>query len=366
MPSRVAPGDTGASASAATAQVSVIIPVYNAMPYLEEVLESLSQQDLDPGLFEVIAVDDGSTDRSGEVLEAFARSHPNCRVIHQPNSGWPGQPRNVGINASQAPYVFFCDADDRLGRESLRRMLEFARKYDVDVLVPKMVGLGGRGVQGAVYRQTAVDAELRQVLATLSPQKLIRRSLLDAHAIRFPEGKVRLEDGIFLSQCYLRARRVSVVADYDFYFLRTRADRTNISSRRSVPRKYMDSVEQIARTLLDKELNPKASPLWVLDLYRRKCLRTYDPERFRSMSSRTRKEWVRLHAEFAEKYLSRDLEDQLPPGLRRRAELVRNRDVAGLGADGGTIRGRLQVSGRRGPDRRRAARSGLLCPSPRS
>ncbi|EMY34372.1 TarQ [Arthrobacter crystallopoietes BAB-32] len=330
LPSRMAPGDTGASASARTAQISVVIPVYNALPYLEELLESLSHQDLDPELFEVIAVDDGSTDRSGDVLEAYAQSHPNCRVIHQPNSGWPGQPRNVGIDVSQAPYVFFCDADDVLGSESLRRMLDFARKHDVDVLVPKMVGVGGRVVQGAVYRKTVVDAELRQVLATLSPQKLVRRSLLDTHAIRFPEGKVRLEDGIFLSQCYLRARRVSVAADYDYYFLRTRADRTNISSRRTVPRRYMNSVEQIARTLLDKELNPKASPLWVLDLYRRKCLRTYDPERFRSMSGRTRKQWVMLHAEFAEKYIPRDLEAQLPPDMRQRAELVRNRDVAGL------------------------------------
>jgi glycosyltransferase involved in cell wall biosynthesis len=90
------------------------------MPYLADLLDSLAAQDLDPAFFEIVAVDDGSTDMSGEVLDAFAAAHSNVRVIHQGNSGWPGKPRNVGIAASQAPYIFFCDADDLLGPEALR------------------------------------------------------------------------------------------------------------------------------------------------------------------------------------------------------------------------------------------------------
>ncbi|WP_139186829.1 glycosyltransferase family 2 protein [Arthrobacter crystallopoietes] len=172
----------------------MVIPVYNTMPYLADLLDSLAAQDLDPALFEIVAVDDGSTDISGEVLDAYAAAHSNVRVIHQKNSGWPGKPRNVGIAASQAPYIFFCDADDLLGPEALRRMVDYALANDVDLLVPRMVGLGGRGVQAALFRETYLDVDLRKILGTLSPQKMFRRSMLDQHDIRFPEGKVRLED----------------------------------------------------------------------------------------------------------------------------------------------------------------------------
>ncbi|WP_345600457.1 glycosyltransferase family A protein, partial [Thermocatellispora tengchongensis] len=125
-------GDSGESSSADTALVSVVVPVHNAMPYLAELLESLEQQDMDRRLYEVIAVDDGSTDSGGRVLEAFAARNPNARVIHQPNSGWPGKPRNVGLAASRAEYVFFCDADDYLGPEALPRMVDYAQEHDVD------------------------------------------------------------------------------------------------------------------------------------------------------------------------------------------------------------------------------------------
>ncbi len=72
--------------------VSVVIPVYNTRPYLAECLDSVLTQDLSPDELEVVAVDDGSTDGSGELLDAYAERHRNLRVIHQDNSGWPGRP----------------------------------------------------------------------------------------------------------------------------------------------------------------------------------------------------------------------------------------------------------------------------------
>jgi poly(ribitol-phosphate) beta-N-acetylglucosaminyltransferase len=182
---QVRPGDSGPSASADTAKVSVVIPVFNSMPYLAELLESLEKQDLNPVHFEVIAVDDGSTDSSGKLLDIVAARNPHFRVIHQSNSGWPGKPRNVGIDASKAPYVFFCDGDDRLGTETLRRMVDYAYKHDVDVVVPKLVGIQGRRVQASLFRETEADVDRRKILGTLSPQKMIRRELLDSHGIRY-------------------------------------------------------------------------------------------------------------------------------------------------------------------------------------
>ncbi|QTG80345.1 glycosyltransferase family 2 protein [Arthrobacter crystallopoietes] len=327
---QVLPGDSGPSSSAETAKVSVVIPVFNAMPYLTEMLDSLQAQELDQALFEVIAVDDGSTDASGKVLDDYARTNPHFRVIHQPNSGWPGKPRNVGIAASAAPYVFFCDADDRLGPDSLRRMVDYAFKHDVDVLVPKLVGINGRRVQASLFKVTELDIDRRKILGTLSPQKMIRRELLEHHNIRFHEDKVRLEDGMVMARCYLLANRVSVLADYDYYFIRTRDDGLNISSERTVAEGYTWSVGEIARIIKENEKDQDRADLMVLDLYRRKCLRTYDPERFGRLGRSIRSRWVEAHAEFVERYIPESLESELSPIFRQRSQLVRARDVDGL------------------------------------
>lgn len=326
---RVREGDSGPSASADTARVSVVVPVFNAMPELPRLLTSLADQDMDSALFEVIAVDDGSTDSGGSLLDRFAAEHPNWRVIHQRNSGWPGSPRNVGIEAGTSDYVFFCDADDRLGREALRRMVGFADQYQSDVLAPRMIGVG-RSVQSTLYAQTSTDARLRDMLASLSPQKLFRRELLDRHGIRFPEGKVRLEDGIMVTRCYLASRRTAVAADYDYYFLHAREGGANISFERTSPAGYTGSVAEIAQFIEQGHLDADHAQLLVLDLYRRKVLRFYTPRRFRSMSSSRRRRWVAAHADFVEAHVPAEMDARLDFPFRQRSQLVRARSVLGL------------------------------------
>ncbi|MCW2131852.1 glycosyltransferase family 2 protein [Arthrobacter sp. VKM Ac-2550] len=327
---QVSPGDSGPSASAESARVSVVIPVFNAMPFLAEMLDSLQTQELDPRLFEVIAVDDGSTDASGKLLDDYASKNSHFRVIHQSNSGWPGKPRNVGTAASVAPYVFFCDADDRLGPETLRRMVDYAFENDVDVLVPKLVGANGRRVEASLFKVTEADVDRRKILGTLSLQKMIRRELLESHGIKFHEDKVRLEDGMVMARCYLLANRVSVLADYDYYFIRTRDDGSNISSERTVPEGYTWSVGEIARIIKENEPDSGLGDLMILDLYRRKCLRIYDPARFGRLGRSIRSRWVQAHADLVERFVPRGLESELSPISRQRSQLVRMRDLAGL------------------------------------
>lgn len=322
--------DSGPSGSADTAKVSVIVPVYNAMPYLTELLNSLEAQDLDASLFELIAVDDGSTDFSGEILDVYAARNANFRVIHQENSGWPGKPRNVGMAASQAQYVFFCDADDRLGPQALRRMVDYATENNVDVLVPKMVGIGGRRVQASLFERTVKDADLREILRSLSPQKMVRRDLLVKNGVTFHEDKVRLEDGMVMSQCYLLSQRTSILADYDYYFIRTREDGANISSTPTIPEGYTWSVGEIARILMEGDKDAGRAKLLVLDLFRRKCLRVYEPQRFLEFSPEIQRRWLATHAEFVDRYISEDLEDQLATPFKQKTQFIRNRDMAGM------------------------------------
>lgn len=309
--------------------ISVVIPVYNALPYLTELLDSLRNQDMAPERFEVIAVDDGSTDGSGTVLDDYARRFPRLLVIHQPNSGWPGGPRNRGLDMAVGRYVFFADADDILGTSALQRMTEFSDEHDVDVLLPRMIGIGGRWVSGSLYRTTAVDADLFSVFRTLSPQKMFRTSMLRDHHIRFPEEKVRLEDGMMLAKAYLTASRVSVLADGEHYQIRERDDGQNISAGRLNPEGYSWSVGEVARIIRENAEPAVADPI-VLDLYRRKCLKFYEPSRWRRTSQKNRPRWLAAHHKVIETHIPPELEAHLEYPFRQRSELVRAQDASGL------------------------------------
>ncbi|MGW3626178.1 glycosyltransferase family 2 protein, partial [Streptomyces sp. NPDC000880] len=95
--------------------VSVIIGAYEAMPYLVRCLASVEAQSIGADRIEIVAVDDGSSDGTGEYLEEFAAgTKVPMRVVRQANSGGPGGPRNVGLSLARGRYVFFLDADDYL------------------------------------------------------------------------------------------------------------------------------------------------------------------------------------------------------------------------------------------------------------
>src|SRR3954453_12152859 len=103
-------------------KVSVVVPVYNPGPNMDDLVRSVLEQSLPAGEYELIFVDDGSTDGTGERLDSLAAEHANVRVEHIPNSGWPGRPRNVGLEMARAPYVYFVDNDDWLGDQALERL----------------------------------------------------------------------------------------------------------------------------------------------------------------------------------------------------------------------------------------------------
>jgi glycosyltransferase involved in cell wall biosynthesis len=212
--------------------VSVIIGAYNAMPYLTACLQSVVDQSIGLDRLEVVAVDDGSTDATSKELDRFADDYPGVvRVVHQENSGGPSGPRNVGLDLATGRYVFFLDADDRLGPEALARMVTMADEQGSDVVLGKMVGVG-RGVPRTMFSRNQPRADLytSRVWWARSAQKLFRRSHVEELGLRFPTHYRIGEDQVFTAQAYLAAQVISVVADYDCYFLTRRDDGGNITS----------------------------------------------------------------------------------------------------------------------------------------
>ncbi|MEV2212569.1 glycosyltransferase family 2 protein [Streptomyces sp. NPDC050997] len=211
--------------------VTVVIGAYEAMPYLVECLASVEAQTIDRTRIEVIAVDDGSKDGTGEYLEEFAARAPMpVTVIRQDNSGGPSGPRNVGLGKAAGRYVFFLDADDRLGPEALERMVALADENGTDVVLGKVEGVN-RGAPKSMWGKTVgrTDVFSSNIKFTLSAQKLFRRELLERHGMRFDESLWTGEDALFTMEAYLRADGVSVLADYTCYYLVGRDDGKHVT-----------------------------------------------------------------------------------------------------------------------------------------
>jgi glycosyltransferase involved in cell wall biosynthesis len=206
--------------SPATPAVSLVVPVFNALPHLTACLDSILGQTIGADAFEIVAVDDGSTDGSADVLDAYAAEHPQLRVLHQPNSGGPGGPRNVGLDHAVGTYVFFIDADDYLGPEALQRLVAMADRNGSDIVLARMVGLDGRPVPQRPFKRNRDRVPVEDVYSTLSVFKLFRRSLIERLGLRFEVGLAGHEDGPFTAKAYLEASVISVLADYDAYYYR--------------------------------------------------------------------------------------------------------------------------------------------------
>ncbi|MFE1326615.1 glycosyltransferase [Streptomyces sp. NPDC058741] len=211
-------------------RVSVIIPAYNSMPELTQCVTSAMEQTLGLDAIEIIAVDDGSTDGTGAELDRLARACPSLRVVHQPNSGGAGGPRNTGLDLARGDYVFFLDSDDYLGPDALRRMVAMADENRTDVVLGKMVSVGGRAVPTAVFShdQPRTDVFSSHAYRTLGCWKLFRRSLIERLELRFPPYR-NCEDKPFTAAAFLNADGISVVADYDCYYSRNRQNGNNLT-----------------------------------------------------------------------------------------------------------------------------------------
>lgn len=113
--------------------VSIILPIYNVEPYLRECIDSCIEQ-VDAPDYEIILVDDGSTDNCGAICDEYASLHDNIKVVHQPNSGLAAA-RNAGLAVAGGQWILFVDSDDFIDKSLLSRCFKAIRHYgDVDMV----------------------------------------------------------------------------------------------------------------------------------------------------------------------------------------------------------------------------------------
>jgi glycosyltransferase involved in cell wall biosynthesis len=313
-------------------KVSVVVPVYNPGRDIDDCVRSLLDQSLPASEYEAIFVDDGSTDATPARLDELAAEHANVRVEHIPNSGWPGRPRNVGIELARGDYVYFVDNDDWIGREALERMHAMAQRDDADIVIGKVVG-HGKSVPRNLFRRnrSGVDLEWDALLWLLTPHKLWRRDFLDAHALRFPEGRRRLEDHVFVMRAYFSSPRISVLADYPCYHWVLRDREVNASWG------YLDPVSYFAnmREVLDvvdahTEPGPFRDRLYAR-WYRGKMLNRVEKVLSNPDLERRRALYVAMH-ELAVERFPESVDARLPFNMAQRSRLLRAGDFDALAA----------------------------------
>ena len=206
-------------------KVSVIVPVYNTENYLTRCLQSLAGQTFND--MEFIIVDDGSTDRSGQIIDNFVLQDKRFRVIHQANRGL-GEARNVGIEMARGDYIAFVDSDDWVIYKAYERLLAAAEKWKVDILLADLVYSfeDGRRVNPFKRKDSTVFQDVltgRECFLALSRQRvfnpmvmvyLYRRAYIMEHGFRF--APILHEDALWSPIVICAAQRMKVM-DFKFY-----------------------------------------------------------------------------------------------------------------------------------------------------
>ena len=192
-------------------KLSIIIPTYNVEEYLAKCLDSVIYPQLTD--YEIIIVNDGSTDRSLAVAEEYRSKYPSLiRIISQENGGL-GAARNTGIEAAAGEYLIFLDSDDSLAENAVTEILARLNE-DFDLCVFGMISVNENGEEvnkiPVCTRDGVFDLEAYPELllsAHSACNKICRRSLFIAGGIRFP-GRVWYEDMRTMPKLYLLSEKI--------------------------------------------------------------------------------------------------------------------------------------------------------------
>lgn len=195
--------------------VSVIVPVYNAEPFLRLCLQSLSEQALAD--MEFLLVNDGSTDNSGAVCEEFAAGDSRFRVIHKENAGVSAA-RNTGISEARGEFVGFLDADDTIRPEMFADLRNLAEQYEADIVVCDSEAVDGKHLpvletinslpDSCLLERGEIVPEQLLELAGSAWRCLYRRTLFGKENVSFPMGLRLSEDRIFNLYAMGYAKRI--------------------------------------------------------------------------------------------------------------------------------------------------------------
>lgn len=206
--------------------LSIIIPVYNVEKYIERCINSILSQSFTD--FELIIVNDGSTDNSGLICDEFKKNDKRISVIHQQNRGL-SIARNEGIRISCGKYLSFVDSDDFLSTNAYEEIINAMENYDLDILVGNAYCymdennikplLRKRNFNNIIYTGEEFLCKSLENESMLMPvwQFILKRDLLTENNISFEKG-IYHEDELWTPKVFLCAKRVKYTEKYFYMY----------------------------------------------------------------------------------------------------------------------------------------------------
>lgn len=214
--------------------ISIIIPAYNAEAYIQRCFQSIVNLLEKEDLYEIIFINDGSSDNTSAILESLSKDYDCIHVVNKENEG-VSVARNVGIQNSLGEYILFLDSDDELFSSSLSFILPILQDQHPDLVFSNMVSTGVDGktslrrpslVPNKIY--TGVEAFMNNFLRVNAGGSICKRSFLLENNLSFPSGISIAEDTIFFAQCQALSHSL-IYIDVDLYHINLT---TNSASRK--------------------------------------------------------------------------------------------------------------------------------------
>ncbi|WP_042365544.1 bifunctional glycosyltransferase/CDP-glycerol:glycerophosphate glycerophosphotransferase [Streptacidiphilus neutrinimicus] len=246
-------------------RLSVVVPIYNVERYLDECLASLAAQTM--GDFEVVMVDDGSTDGSAAIAHAWERRDPRFRSVHKENGGL-GPARNTGIEALTpgTEFLAFVDSDDTLPETAYELMIGTLDRTGSDFVagnVRRFRSAGSRQspVHARPFERTRLSTHISEFPALITDRtawnKVYRRSFFDAHGLRYPG--ILYEDAPVSVPLHYLAEKVDILGDPIYNWRERETGQRSITQNRSDPRGLRDRVTsmRLVRAFLTAQTAPE-------------------------------------------------------------------------------------------------------------
>lgn len=274
-------------------KISVIIPVYNAELHLHQCVDSLLVQTCPH--FELLLIDDGSTDASSHICDTYAEKDSRVRVFHKSNGG-VSSARNVGLDNARGEWIAFVDSDDSVSKTYLYNLLSHSRDVDLVISYAELVYSDNQrrkeiyesGIVAAEYDSLFIKNDLHWHTSPWS--KLYKRRLCDT--LRFIEGMHIGEDLVFLYTYMMKCTSIYVSSDTDyFYFVDAQGSLTkrinSLNEELLACCEVTDVVREIIKVKQIKNTVAISKLRWIIACYVRRVLTAiYYDGKNRNMFSR--------------------------------------------------------------------------------
>ncbi len=258
-------------------KVSVIVPVYNAENYLSRCLDSLLKQSISD--IEIIVINDGSTDNSGEILKKYEKMDGRIRAIHKGNEGL-SEARNIGINYAQGEYIGFVDSDDWVDSEMYNSMYSTAIATNIDIVMctytreypdhskPKLLNLPDK----VIYDKGEVRNKLmRRIVGPIKSEmsnpeyldalstvwsKIYRTSLMKENNVAFTDLKIigTAEDALFNIHALYYAESALLINKPYYHYWRANVDSVTSVYKPDLKEQWFNLYSYIEDFLKQKKL----------------------------------------------------------------------------------------------------------------